>query len=116
MNGARKTTVTLAIVLGVLVAATGVFVTLFLLERAAAAEVGGQVTVRERELDGARDRLATVKSTVDDLADEELDLVDTGDALRACADPAKAALDAARADNKQALSDAVDEMLLHCGR
>ena len=116
MTGERKTTVMLAIVLGVLVAATGVFVTLFLLERSAAAEIGGQVTVKERELDGARDRLATVKSTVDELGGEEQDLVDAGDALRACADPAKASLEAVQAGNDQALSDAVGDMLLHCGR
>ena len=116
MNGTRKTTVMLAIVLGVLVAATGVFVTLYLVERSATADVGGQVAVTERELAGARDRLGTVQSSVDTLADEERDLVDAGDALRACADPTKAALHAVRAGDDPALSAAVDKMLLHCGR
>lgn len=117
MNGERKaTTAMLAVVLGVLLAATGVFGTLFLLERSAAAEVREQVTVREKELAGARDRLDTEQSTVDKLADEERDLVDANDALRACADPAEAALAAARAGEKQALSDAVGDMLLHCER
>jgi len=116
MDGARRTTAMLAIVLGVLLAATAAFVTLFLLERSAAGEVGGQVTVTERELGGARDDLAAVKSTVDELADEQRDLEDATDALRACADPTKASIDAVRAGDDEALSDAIDQMLLHCGR
>jgi uncharacterized protein (DUF3084 family) len=116
MNGTRKTTVMLAIVLGVLVAATGVFVTLYFIERSATEDVGGQVAVTERELSGARDRLGTVQSTVDELADEERDLVDANDALRACADPTKAALRAVEEGDDPALSAAVDQMLLHCGR
>src|SRR5688500_16377869 len=110
MNGTRKTTVMLAIVLGVLVAATGVFATLFLLERSANADVRNQVTVTERELAGARDRLGTVKSTVDELADEERDLTDANDALRACADPTKTALQTVE---QAALEAAIDQMLLH---
>jgi uncharacterized protein (DUF3084 family) len=113
MNGTRKTTVMLAIVLGVLVAATGVFVTLFMLERSASAEVHDQTTVTERELAGARDRLGTIKSTMDDLADEERELSDTNDALHACADPTKTALQTV---DDAALEAAIDQMLLHCGR
>src|SRR5690348_1889343 len=105
MNGTRKTTVMLAIVLGVLVAAAGVFGTLFVLERSAAQEVHGQVTVTERELAGARDRLGTVKSTVDELADDADDLTDTNDALHACADPTKTALGTT---DDAALEDAID--------
>jgi uncharacterized protein (DUF3084 family) len=116
MNGARRTTVVVAIVLGVLVAATGAFVTLFLVERSAAEEIGGQIAVTERELSDARDRLGTSKSTVDELRDEEQVLTDDVDALRACADPTKASIDAVRAGDDQALSDAIDQMLLHCGR
>lgn len=116
MDGARRTTVMLAIVLGVLLAATGAFVTLFLIERSAADEVGGQVTVTERELAGAQDRLATVKSTVDEMADEQRDLEDAADALRACADPTKASIDAVQAGDDEALDDGIDQMLLHCGR
>ncbi|GAB1516047.1 hypothetical protein [Actinophytocola sp. KF-1] len=116
MNGTRTTTVVLAIVLGVLVAATGLFATLYLVARSATADVDGQVTVTERELAGARDRLGTVRSTVDELAAEERDLVDAGDALRACADPTKDALLAVAEGDDPALSAAVDRMLLHCGR
>ncbi|MFI7675869.1 hypothetical protein [Actinophytocola sp. NPDC049390] len=116
MNGTRKTTVVLAIVLGVLVAATGVFVTLYLIERSATAEVDGQVAVTERELAGARDRLSTVRSNMDKLADEERDLVDAGDALRACAEPTGDALRAGRTGDDPALAAAVDQMLLHCTR
>lgn len=116
MNGARRTTAMFAIVLGVLIAAAGAFVTLFLLERSAAAEFGGQVTVAEQELGDARDRLADNRSTVDELADGEQALTDTNDALRACADPTKASIDAVKAGDDKALSDAIDQMLLHCGR
>ncbi|MFC4855358.1 hypothetical protein [Actinophytocola glycyrrhizae] len=116
MNRTRATTVVFAIVLGVLVAAAGAFATLFLTERSAAGAVGGQVTVAERELAGARDRLGTEKSTVDELAVEERELTDGVEALRACADPTKAAIAAVRAENDQALADAIDLMLLHCTR
>lgn len=105
-----------AVVLGVLVAAAGVFVTLFLLERSAAAEIGGEVTVTERELTDARERLANEKSTVDELADEEQDLVDAKEELAACADPTRKALQAAGSGTDQELSDALEQMLLHCGR
>jgi len=113
MNGTRKTTVMLAIVLGVLVAAAGVFGTLFVLERSAAEDVRGQVTVTERELAGVHDRLGSVKSTVDELADEERDLTDTNDALHACADPTRTALTTV---DEAAMEAAIDQMLLHCGR
>ena len=113
MNGTRKTTVMLAIVLGVLIAAAGVFGTLFVLERSAAEDVRGQVTVTERELAGVRDRLGSVKSTVDELADEERDLIDANDALHACADPTRTALTTV---DKAAMEAAIDQMLLHCGR
>lgn len=116
MNGTRKTTVMLAIVLGVLVAAAGAFAALYLVERSAARDVGGQVTVTERELSGARDRLADTRSTVDELDDEEQVLLDDIDALRACADPTKASIEAVQAGDGQALSDGIDQMLLHCGR
>ena len=112
----NRTTVMFAVVLGVLVIAAGAFVTLFLVERAAADEVGGQVTVTERELSGVQDRLGTLESTVDELRDEEQVLLDDIDALRACADPTKASIDAVRAGDDQGLSDAIDQMLLHCGR
>jgi hypothetical protein len=116
MNGARNTTVMLAIVLGVLVASAGVFTTLFLIEHAAARDVGGQVTATEQELAGERDLLAHNRSTMDELASAEQDLVDANAALHACADPTKASIAAVRADDDQALSDAIDQMLLHCGR
>jgi hypothetical protein len=116
MNGTRRTTVVYAIVLGVLVAAAGSFVVLFLVERSAASEIGGQVTVTERELSGARDRLGTTKSTVDELSDAEQVLRDEVDALRACADPTKASIEAVRAGDDQGLSDAIDQMFLYCGR
>jgi hypothetical protein len=116
MDGTRRTTVVYAVVLGVLVAAAGAFVALFLVERSAASEVGGQVTVTERELSGARDRLGTAQSTVDELADGEQVLRDEVDALRACADPTKASIDAVRAGDDQALSDSIDQMILYCGR
>ena len=116
MDGVRRTTVVYAIVLGVLVAAAGSFVALFLVERSAANEVGGQVTVTERDLSGAQDRLGAAKSTVDGLRDGEQVLLDDIDALKACAEPTKASITAVRAGDDQALSDAIDQMFLHCGR
>ena len=116
MNGVRKTTVMLAIVFGVLVAAAGAFVALFLVERSAAGDVNSQITVTERELDDARGRLADSRSTVDELDDRQQDLEDANDALRACADPTKASIEAVRAGDDAELDKQIDQMLLHCGR
>lgn len=104
------------VVVGVLVAATGLFVALFLVERAAAAEAGEQVTVTEREMADARERLADSKSTVDDLEEERQGLESANDALRVCADPAKTSIEAATTGSDAELSSAISQMLLHCGR
>ena len=115
--GVRRTTVTaLAVVIGVLVAAGGLFVALFLMERADIRELDGKVAAVERDLDADDDRLAASKSTVDDLdqARDDLDTEITG--LRVCADPAKATIDAARAGDDAGLDAAFAQMFARCGR
>src|SRR5690606_33758341 len=104
------------IVLGVLIAATGVFVTVYAVERSAAEDVGRQIAVTERELAGVSDRLATIGSSVDELADTYRDLEAVNDVLRACTDPTKAALRAVKRRDDPGLSSAIEQMLLHCGR
>ena len=116
MNGTGAQRRTIVVLIGVLVAATGLFVTLFLVERAAAGEVGAQVTVLEEETADARARLSDRRSTVDDLEEERQGLESANDALRACADPAKSSIEAAKTGTDAELSSAIEQMLLHCGR
>jgi outer membrane murein-binding lipoprotein Lpp len=112
-RGQRRTTFVL---IGVLVAATGLLGALFLIERNGAGQVGNQLTVTEQELAAARDRLADNRSTMDELGDREQQLAADQDTLERCADPAKAAIEAAQSDDSAALSTAVDQMVIHCGR
>jgi hypothetical protein len=116
-TGVRRTAVTaLAVVTGVLVAAAGLFVALYLMERADIREVDGKLAAIERELDGENDRLTISKSTVDglDQARDDLDTEITG--LRVCADPAKASIDAARTGDDAGLDAAFAQMFARCGR
>jgi hypothetical protein len=112
-RGLRRATLVL---IGALVAVTGLLGALFLIERNGAGQVGEQLTVTEHELDAARDRLATNKSTMDQLGERARQLAADQDALKTCADPAKAAIEASGGDDGTALSTAIDTMLIHCGR
>jgi hypothetical protein len=112
-RGQRRSALALV---GVLVAVTGLLGALFLVERHGAGQVGDQLTVTERELASARDRLATNRSTMDRMGDEEQRLAADQTALETCADPAKAAIEASGGDDDAALSTAVDQMVIHCGR
>jgi hypothetical protein len=106
----------LVVLVGVLVAATGLFVTLFVLERTAAGAAGERVAVAERELADARDRLAANRSTMDELAAERQGLESANDALRVCADPARSSIEAATTGTDEDLSSAIQRMLALCGR
>jgi uncharacterized protein (DUF3084 family) len=112
----RGTVVTLAAVLGLLVAATGVLVVLYVLEQGDAGRVAGEVTRTERTIDDRRDRLGAIESTVDDLESERSRLTGENQRLRACADPAKDSIAAARAGDKAAFDKALDEVLRNCER
>ncbi|TDV55031.1 hypothetical protein [Actinophytocola oryzae] len=112
----RRTTIILGVLVAVLVIAAGLFVTLFLVERGAVADVNDQVSVTERQIADQKDKLSDTKSAVDDLEQQGQDLKSTNDYLKTCADSSKKAIKAAQTGTEQELSDAIDQMLLDCVR
>lgn len=116
MGAKRRNTAVFVVLIGVLVAATGLFVSLYLVERKGAAEVGEQAAAVEREVAASRDEARANRSTKDELVDQHSDLQAENDTLHACADPTKASIEAFLADDDAAFSTAIDQMYLYCGR
>jgi hypothetical protein len=108
--------VTLAVVVGLLVAATGALVVLYVMKQGDAGRVAGEVARTERTVDTRQDRLASIESTVDDLDAERGRLDDENQKLHACADPAKDSIAAARARDRAALDAALDKVVQNCER
>jgi peptidoglycan hydrolase CwlO-like protein len=111
----RSTAVLVALVV-VLVAATGVFVSLLLVERAGAKEVGEQSAAVQRQVSDARAVVRDNRSSADDLVEQRSELQAENDTLHACADPTKDSIAAVRAGDDAALDAAIDLMFVHCGR
>jgi len=115
--GVRRGTVTaLAVVVGVLAAAAGLFVALYLMERGDSGRLSTDITGVERELADARDRLDSVQSSVDDLDAERTGLEDELAELRECANPSKDSVVAANTGDDPGLDAAIEKMLTNCGR
>jgi len=112
----RRTVVLLAVAVGLLAAAAGLLGTRYVMQRGDTGAVNQQVATTERELADANTRLAANTSTLDELDQEREELENTGATLHACADPAAASVAAVRAGDDTALSNAVDLMLVNCGR
>jgi cell division protein FtsL len=106
----------LAVLVGVLVAAAGLFVVLFLLEKGAVADTRNETAVTEQQISDQRDKLADAKAEVDDLEQQGQELQSTHDKLQTCYDSAKKALQTGQTGTEQELSDAVDQMLTDCER
>lgn len=116
MGAKRRNTAVFVVLIGVLTAATGLFVSRYLVDRKGAAELGEQATAVEREVSAARAEVRDNRSTKDELVEQHADLQAENDTLHACADPTKASIEAFLADDDAALSAAIDQMFLHCGR
>jgi septal ring factor EnvC (AmiA/AmiB activator) len=112
----RGTVVTLALVVGLLVAATGVLVVLYVVKQGDTGRLAGEVARTERTIDTRQDRLASLESTVDELDDERSRLDGENRKLHACADPAKDSITAAKAGDRAALDKALDEVVQNCER
>jgi len=112
----RRTMVLLAVVLGVLVAITGVFGSLYVVARGDTGQVREQQSATEDRVADADLRLATNTSTLDDRDQEREELENDITKLHACADPAAASIVAVNAGDDVALGNAVDLMLDNCGR
>lgn len=106
----------LGVLVGVLVAAVGVFLTLFLLERGAISETQGQVTSTEQQIAGEKDKLADARSALDDAEQRGKDLQTTNDQMQGCADASKKTIQAASTGTDADLEAAIDEMLIACVR
>jgi hypothetical protein len=116
MEKRSGTVVTLAVVVGLLVAATGVFVALYVMKRGDVERATGEVTRTERAIDSRQARLDSIKSTVDDLKAERTRLEGDNTRLHACVDPTRAMFAAAQAGDKAALDAAIDDVVRNCGR
>ncbi len=112
----RGTVILLAVAVGLLTVAVGLLGTLYVMQRGDTDEVNQQVATAERELADANDRLAANMSTLDEQDQEREELEDTATALHACADPTAASIEAVRAGDDAALSNALDLMFANCGR
>jgi septal ring factor EnvC (AmiA/AmiB activator) len=113
----RRTTIMLGVLVAVLVAAVGVFLTLFLMERGAVSDAEGQVSVTEKQIADEKDQLADTKSTADELAQQGQDLQTTNEQLQGCADASKKTIQVASTNGSDAdLNAAIDEMLIACVR
>jgi len=113
----KKPTIVLAVLVGVLAAATAVFVILFLLEKGAISDTNGQVSSTEQQISGEKDKLSDVKAQVDTLEQEGQDLQTTHDDFKSCYDAAKTALDLGGSGASDAeLQAAIDKMQAECPR
>lgn len=116
MGTKRRSTAIFVVLVVVLVAATGLFVSLYLVERAGAKDAGEQSAAVEREVSDARAVVRDNRSAAGDLVELHTDLQAENDTLHACADPTKDSIAAVRAGDNAALDAAIDLMFLHCGR
>jgi hypothetical protein len=115
-NVRSGTVVTLAVVVGLLVAATGVFVALYVMKRGDVERATGEIARTERTIDNRQERLGSIESTVDQLEAARTGLEDDNQRLHACADPARDMFAAAQAGDKAALDEAVDGVVRNCAR
>jgi cell division protein FtsB len=108
-----KSPIVQAIVVGVLVIATGVFVFLFLGEKGGIADTNTEVSSVEQQIKDEKKKLTDARAEVGTLEEEGADLQSTNDELQACSDAAKAAIQAVDADSPTA-QDAINDMLDKC--
>jgi type VI protein secretion system component VasK len=116
MGTKRLSTTVFVVLVVVLVAATGVFVSLYLVERAGVKDVGEQSASVERQVSEARAEVRDNRAAAEDLVDARTELQAENDRLHACADPTEDSIAAVRAGDDAALDAAIDQMFLHCGR
>ncbi|CAM4235038.1 hypothetical protein KIPE111705_45805 [Kibdelosporangium persicum] len=114
--GRRGTVVTLAVAAGVLVAATALFVVLYVREQTEISRVEERIATAEVSIAGGNERITVMKSTVDELDAERARLTTMNAELHACADAAKDSVAAARRANEAAFGAAMGKAFVHCRR
>jgi hypothetical protein len=115
-TGRRGTVVTLAVAVGVLVAATALFVVLYVMEQTGIGRVEEQIGTAEGSIADGTERITIMKSTVDELDAERTRLATTNTDLHACADAAKDSVSAAQRADKPAFDAAMNKVFVHCRR
>ncbi|ONI82941.1 hypothetical protein ALI144C_17965 [Actinosynnema sp. ALI-1.44] len=106
----------LAVAVGVLVAATALFVVLYVQKQTDIGKVSDQIGTSEVSLADRTTRLARAKSAVADLDTERTQLNTTNTKLRSCSDAARNSVAAAQRSDKTAFEAAMAKAFIHCRR
>jgi flagellar basal body-associated protein FliL len=112
----RGTVISLAVAVGVLVAATALFIVLYGNKQADIRQVEERVGTTVSLVAEQNARLADTKSTVDKLDAERTRLTTLNAELRTCSDAAKASVVAAQKADKAAFDAAMDKIFTKCRR
>lgn len=112
----RGTVVSLAVTVGVSVAATAVFVVLYVMKQTDIGQAEAEIATTGTSLADENARLAAAKSTVDELGAEWSRLSTANAELRACADPARDSVRAAQRQDTAAFEVAMDKVFTNCRR
>lgn len=116
MRTQRRNVAVFATLAVILFAVAGLFVALYVVANNEAGDAHDELTTVERELADTRAKVRDIRSTVDEMGDEREKLQATNDTLKACAEPTKRGIAAAKVGDKNGLSAAIDEMLSKCVR
>ncbi len=114
--GRRWTVVSLAVAVGVLVAATALFVVLYVQKQNDIGQLAERIETTERSIADRTARLGTVKSTVEELDAERSRLTSTNTELRACTTATKDSIAAAQRADKTAFDAAMAKAFINCRR
>jgi hypothetical protein len=112
----RGTAIFLAVAVGVLVAATALFIVLYAKKQGDIRQVEERIGTTGSSVTGGNARLADTKSTVDKLDTERIRLNTVNTELRTCHDAAKDSIAAARKADKAAFDAAMDKIFTKCRR
>ncbi|ALG09196.1 hypothetical protein [Kibdelosporangium phytohabitans] len=114
--GRRGAVVFLAVAIGLLVAATALFVVLYVKKQTDLGKVSDQIRTTEVSVADQSKRLTTVKAAVADLDTERSQLSTTNAKLRLCSDAARNSVAAAQRSDRTAFDAAMARALVHCRR
>ncbi|MFC0105839.1 hypothetical protein [Kibdelosporangium aridum] len=114
--GRRGAVVSLAVAFGVLVAATALFVVLYVQQQNDISQLAERIDTPERSITDRTARLGTVKSTVEELRAEQSRLTTTNTEMRACATANKDSIAAVQRADKAAFDAAITKFFINCRR
>ncbi|MBP2330585.1 septal ring factor EnvC (AmiA/AmiB activator) [Kibdelosporangium banguiense] len=112
----RATVISLAVAVGVLVAATALFIVLYAQKQDDIRQVEERIGTTGNSIAGENARLADIKSTIGRLDIERTRLSTVNTDLRACHDAARDSIAAARTADKAAFDAAINKVFSKCRR